>query len=281
MAKAEYNLFTHTNYRAFLKEYYAAMKASTPYFSYRYFSGKAGFRSPNFLKLVMDGQRNLSGEATEKFIKALGFNASEARYFRILVLQNQAQIPEEKDYYTRQILKTKAYKKLKPLKETQYDYYSEWFHIPMRELVARSDFKNDPEWIARQFRPHLTEAQVKESLQKILELGLIAECPERGYKPTEHNISTGDDVTSLAVANYHRKMIAMGAESIDRFDWQDREIASLTLGVSKEQFEKIKERLRDFRKEILSMAEEGGQFDDVVQVNFQMFPVIKKEKGEE
>ena len=51
----------HLDYRVFLGEYDKAAKENLPAFSYRYFSQKAGYRSPVFLKLVIDGQRNLSG----------------------------------------------------------------------------------------------------------------------------------------------------------------------------------------------------------------------------
>ena len=53
----------HTDYRAYLREMVTYLKASRPQFSYRYFSRIAGFTSPNFLKLVAEGQRNLTPDA--------------------------------------------------------------------------------------------------------------------------------------------------------------------------------------------------------------------------
>ena len=47
------------------------LKATKPQFSYRYFSRVAGFSSPNFLKLVAEGQRNLSPKSIAKFAKKL------------------------------------------------------------------------------------------------------------------------------------------------------------------------------------------------------------------
>jgi len=274
------NIFEYTDFRKFLKDYYTEMKERTPYFSYRYFSKLAGFTSPNFLKLVADGKRNLSSEGMQKFVKALKLKAKEARYFRILVLLNQAATPEEKDFYTRQLFKSKVYKMLKPLNKAQYDYYSQWFHIPLRELIGRSDFINDPKWIARQFTPSLSEKDVKDGLETLLKLELIEETDDGSYCKKDHAISTGDEVTSNAVANYHRKMIQMGADSIDKFDPEDREISSLTLGVSKKTSKKIKEMIQDFRKEILGVLEQESEFEDVVQLNFQLFPIIQK-KGDE
>lgn len=272
------NIFEYTDFRMYLQDYYNRMKKETAYFSFRYFSRTAGFTSPNYLKLIMEGSRNLSADGISRFSKAMKLDAKETRYFRLMVLMNQAATAEEKDFYTRQILKSKVYKTLKPLNEAQYDYYSQWFHIPLRELVGRSDFKNDPKWIAPQFTPHLTEAQVKEGLQLLEKLGIITKTENDSYTITDRAISTGDEVTSLAVMNYHRKMMQMAAEALDRFPANERDISSLTMGVSQETAKKIKVMVQEFRKEVIALVNHEQNVEDVVQLNFQLFPIVKGEK---
>lgn len=270
------NIFEYTDFRMYLQDYYKAMKKETAYFSFRYFSRTAGFTSPNYLKLIMEGSRNLSADGISRFSKAMKLDVKETRYFRLMVLMNQAATAEEKDFYTRQILKSKVYKTLKPLNEAQYDYYSQWFHIPLRELVGRSDFKNDPKWIAPQFTPHLTETQVKEGLELLEKLQLITKTENNSYTITDHAISTGDEVTSLAVMNYHRKMMQMAAEALDRFPASERDISSLTMGVSRETAKKIKTLVQEFRKEVIALVNHETNVEDVVQLNFQLFPIVKK-----
>ncbi|MBF0106522.1 MAG: TIGR02147 family protein [Deltaproteobacteria bacterium] len=275
-------IFEYTDYRKFLRDLYEYKKETTPFFSYRYFSKMAGFTSPNYFKLIMDGDRNLSGGAINKFIKALKLNIKEARFFRLLVMMNQADTAEERDFYTRQILKGRVYKTLKPLTQAQYDYYSNWYLIPMRELVGRSDFKIDPKWIARQFTPELSEAQVKDGIKTLLKLGLVEETANGSLTQTDFAITTGEDVASQAVVNYHRHMIQMGAEALDRFEAKDRDISSLTMGVGRETFKKIKAMVHEFRKEIIAVVKEDKNIDDIVQVNFQVFPLaVKKEDDHE
>ena len=41
------------------------------------------------LKLIMEGERNLTEESIEKFVKGLRLKKTEAEYFRILVRFNQ------------------------------------------------------------------------------------------------------------------------------------------------------------------------------------------------
>src|SRR3989338_10129624 len=126
------NIFEFDNYRTYLKELYASLKTAKAPFSFRYFSKKAGFRSPNFLKLVMEGKRNISPESIEKFAQALDLNKEGAIFFRNLVLLNQATTVEERKFYAEQIIRSRFYRKVYPLKQAQFDYYSNWYFIPIR-----------------------------------------------------------------------------------------------------------------------------------------------------
>lgn len=57
------DIYEYLEYRIFLADAYQAGKENVSAFSYRYLARKAGFSSPNFIKLVMDGERNLSMES--------------------------------------------------------------------------------------------------------------------------------------------------------------------------------------------------------------------------
>ena len=53
------SVYEYLDYRQFLRDHFAASKKAKPQYSFRYFSRRAGLSSSNFLKLVMDGKRNL------------------------------------------------------------------------------------------------------------------------------------------------------------------------------------------------------------------------------
>src|SRR3954469_6473209 len=108
-------VFEYSNYRSFLRDLYEFEKAAHRKFSFRYFSKQAGFSSPNFLKLVIEGKRNLSIESIARFAKALKLNKEEATFFRALVLFNQASTTEERGMWVQEILKSRLYRKLHPL----------------------------------------------------------------------------------------------------------------------------------------------------------------------
>lgn len=273
-------VFEYDNYRDYLRDLYGFYKKTKPQFSYRYFSQKAGFRSPNFLKLVIEGKRNLSPESIERFTSALKLNRKETEFFRILVHLNQARTIGEKKLYAEQLMQSRTFRYIHPLRQDQYRYYAEWYNIPIRELTTLSEFSEDPGWIARSLLPPISPQQAQKSLDLLLQLGLLERDESGRLVQADAFISTGDEVTSTSVANYHREMIQKGSEALDRFPGPDRDISSVTMALSEEVFQEIKSLIQKFRKELLAIADQDQRPEGVYQVNFQLFPLAKRAKKE-
>jgi hypothetical protein len=130
------SVFNYVNYRRFLKDYYQQAKAEKKYFSYRYFSRRAGINSPNFLKVVIEGKRNLSSKTIDKFANALGLNRNEAMFFRRLVVFNQAKTASEKqESYI--ILREIANQMRQNSKSADFHgSFEKWYTNVVRELIA-------------------------------------------------------------------------------------------------------------------------------------------------
>jgi uncharacterized protein (TIGR02147 family) len=73
-------------------------------------------------------------------------------------------------------------------------------------------------------------------------------------------------------------MMARASEAIDRVPREEREISSLTLCVSQDALLRLKERIREFRRELLQLAELEGEPERVVQLNFQLFPLSRRDE---
>ena len=273
-------IFEYDNYRTYLKDLYALYKKTKPHFSYRYFSQKAGFRSPNFLKLVIEGKRNLSPESIEKFTKALKLGKKEAEFFRVLVCLNQARTVGEKKVYAEQLMQFRPFRYIHPLRQDQYRYYADWHNVAIRELILLPGFSEDPAWIARRLLPPISPQQAKKALDLLLQLGLLKRDETGRLVQADAFISTGDEVTSTSVADYHRKVIQKGAEALDRFPGPARDISSVTMALSESSFREIKALIQRFRKELLAIADQDHSPEGVYQVNFQLFPLAKGTKKE-
>lgn len=94
------------------------------------------------------------------------------------------------------------------------------------------------------------------------------------------SLSTGPEVQMLNVANFHKEMIKLAGESIERYPSRERDISSLTLSIQREKVGEIKKRIISFRRKLLEMACSDELVDQVIQMNFQLFPLTKPYKKE-
>ena len=85
----------YRDYRKFLSDYYAFKKSHRSGFSFRKFSSKAGLKSPNYLQLVMRGDRNLSEEIAVNVANAMELSISQKKYFISLIRQENAKTDDE------------------------------------------------------------------------------------------------------------------------------------------------------------------------------------------
>ncbi len=90
----------YQDYRAYLRDFYDVKKASDTSFSFKRFSESAQLASPNYLKLVMDGERALTVSNIHRFAEALELTFEGTQYFEALVLRDQIKEPKHKAYYS-------------------------------------------------------------------------------------------------------------------------------------------------------------------------------------
>ncbi len=270
-------VFDFLDYRAFLSESYHYRKQRDKYFSYRYFSKKAGFASPNFLQLVTSGRRNLTNDSIAKVAKGFGLKKNEREYFETLVYMNQAATLEERDHYYRKLIQLKGASEVRKLEKARYDYFSTWYHPVVREVVLFGERNQAAEEIAERMHPKISVKEAEKSLALLEELELIRKDRNGRWEQVEQNVSTGPEVRSLVVANYHRELLRLAAESIERDSPENRDISAVTLSVNRERISELKQRIASFRRELLETASTEERPDQVIQVNIQLFPLTQSE----
>ncbi len=273
------DIFLFYDYRAFLKALFEFNKNQSRRFSHRYIVTRAGFKSPNVLKNVIDGKRNLTFAAAESFAKAFKLDGNSKRYFLALVQYNQAGTATEKENFFQDLIDLRDRENPARLGERQYEVFSHWWHLAIREIVSLPDFQFSPEWVADALSPSITPAEAADSLSLLKTLGLIAQQKDRSWTQVEKTMATDARVKSVMVSQFHREMIRLGGESLSRFQGKEREIGGTTLRVSEPDLEKIKTWLREFRMKILGLASQSAGADKVYQLNFQFFPLVKTKRG--
>lgn len=274
------DIFTYLNYRDYLRDYYMQAKENTSHFSYRYFAKRAGFASSNFLKLVMDGKRNISPQSVDKIAEALGLSGEEHRFLAHLVAFAQAEDAEERAQRLQAITATQRFWDAKPLDGMMFEYLSSWHNVAIRELAARGDFREEPSWIASQLIPSISPSQASQSLELLLKLGLLLRGEDGRITRGEPTLDSGHEVTAVGVRQFHRQMIERGRDAMDSIPARQRDISGMTVCVRADKVAELKRRLRAFREELMDFCDSQEDPDVVLQINMQVFP-LSKARGQE
>lgn len=268
------SVYTYLNYRDYLHDFYEERKKENPSFSYRLFSDKAGFKSKSFLIHVIDGKKNLSLSSIDKLNNILKLPIKQFSYFKDLVAFNQAKKIDEKNMHFEKLCTYNRTNSARYLLQQQYELCSKWYNWTLRELVEQVDFKDDFALLGSLCHPPIPARDTQKAIQQLLDLNIIKKEDGR-YKQTDAIITTGNEVRSLAVSNFHLQNLNLAGESIDTTPSPERDISALVLGLSNKGFEKVKSEITKFRKKLLAIAEQEKEINRVYHVNFQLYPTTK------
>ena len=273
----EVSLVEYSDYRSYLRAYYVRQKKSNPSFSYRSFALRAKLSSPNYLKLVIDGDRRITDKTLPNFIRGLRLAKLEADYFRNLVLYQESEDAEAKAAHLRELarLRSRWGKEEKNIEHDRLEFLRGWHHWVIRELVLLEDFSPDPEWIAKRLRHKITPKEAKESLAVLERLEFI-QIKDGKYIQSEPLSTVGDEVSSLILWNLYCQFFQFAIQSILNDKREDREFGGVTLAISKSRLPEIKALIREFRLEFNRRFSEPEGNDAVYNLGLAFFPLTKE-----
>jgi uncharacterized protein (TIGR02147 family) len=267
------SVFSYTDYRAFLKDFYEARKKDDPHFSHRFIASHVGFDSGYFTK-ILQGKRNISNALIARFAEFLKLKAREAEYFEALVLFNQAAGHSEKKRYLERLMSFGATDAAK-LRRHQYELFDKWYYLAVREILAFYPFSGDYAKLASLTDPQIRPKEAKKAIAALERAGLIRKCASGVFERVEPVWTTGTDTQSVALVNLHRAMADLGKDAFDRFGRKNRSMSTLTLSISAREYDLLVEELEALRRKMLGLARACEKPDRVYQCNLNVFPLSK------
>ena len=272
------DVLEYTSYRQYIADYYADKKAKSA-FTWQEFAKKAGFSSPVYLKYVSEGRFNLSENAVARVTAAMSLLDYEQEYFREMVKFDHAKTDEEKKIFFGKMLAIAAAHKVKIIEADSYRFFEDWKNPVLREL-APSMPGAKPLALAHACRPKITAAEVSESLNFLLKANLLQKDENGNYVQTERSVTTGPlTATPVAVRALHHQMGELALEAIEGVAQSERHFSGLTLGITRDAYEKIVQEIAECRKRIIAIARQDESTEEVYRLNMQFFPLTKKSVG--
>lgn len=271
------DVFRYLEVRAYLGAYYDAMKARGRGFSYRAFSRRVGLSSPNHLKRVIDGERDLTPAMATRYADAIGLQDDARSYFIDLAAFGRAPTAAARDAAYRRLLGYRRVRASHELEVAQAAYHQHWYLPALRELVTLDHAEQDPAWLAVNLLPPVPVDEVRRGLQTLQTLGLLVEDDDGRWVQGNALVTTGPETRGVHIAAFHRAMMQRAAESIDFVPPAERDISSLTFTCSRDTLAEVKRRIVAFRKELIALLADEDHEERVVQLNMQLFPLSRSE----
>lgn len=266
------DIFNFFDYSEYLQAVYDWRKEHEEGFSHRRFSQEAGIKSPNYLLRVLKGERTLSEGYCKKFCNALGLQKNEARYFSTLVLFNNETEVTRKETLLRSLLSLRYRRGIHRIDDKKLQFFSKWYYPVIRELATILNFKDDYNLLARYCIPRITAQQAENAVSYLLKNGFLKTDESGKLFRTDPVISSGDEVSSTILRNYHKQTLTQSIEALNTIEKEDRDISSLTMCVSRKTYSVIKKEIQDFRKRLLQIAKEDDNPEIVCYTGFQLLP---------
>lgn len=281
MGKTVVYLFTmkpiveYSDFRQYMLDYYEERKRRSV-FSWREFSKIAGFTSSSYMKVVCDGKSKLSRIGVERTGAAMGLVGFEMEYFRAMVEFGQAATEEKKKAAYENMLAIAKVHKVRVLEGDLFEFYDSWQNPVVRELAPLMPGATPGE-IAKKCYPEISAAEVQQSLNFLTKAGLLKKAGDSAFVQAETSITGTPDATRLALRGMHRQMSKLATPALD-LPVEQRNFSGVTMGVSRESYERIVKVLDECRRQIIAIAADDKNIDQVYRLNLQLFPLTKNVK---
>ncbi len=267
-------IFNYTDYREYLRDSYTFRKKNDSKFSHRYIALRVGATSSGWFSDIINGRINLTRAFLPKLCRLLGLKQREGDFFELLVNYNQAESLDMKNRYFHKML---TYKEVNPslVNREQFEFYSNWYITAIRELLLTYEFSDNYQSLAKKLDPPIKAFEAKEAVKILISCGLVEKNAQGFYKPINKTITKDSAFRSIHWANFVTSMMKLAMESVDRHEKSQRDISSVTVGLSEQSLDVAREEIAELRKKLLALSEHDGCPQAVYQCNVQLFPLTQ------
>ena len=269
-------IFEYTDYREWIRDAFEDFKKRKSVVSWRYMAMKLEADPGNLLR-VSQGKIHLSVNLIKPTAEFFGLDEKETAYWTELVHFGRAKTDSEalNHYEKMQMLKGIP---LKRLAKKELEFYRHWYYNAIRSIVGICKFKDDYEGLAECCTPAITVDQAKEAIQLLHDLNMISLDRDGFWKVNDTFVSTGGNWRSEAVRAFQQETIRLAGESLERHAPPLRDVSTVTMTFNMDDIALIREKIKEFRSELLRLSQEGTGDNTVFQLNVQLFPLgfVKK-----
>jgi uncharacterized protein (TIGR02147 family) len=274
MSLPELDPCTFLDYRDFLAEFYRVRKESQAWYSYKALGDRVGMDASLVAKVLLKS-RHIAEDSIARFAETCGLTDRLAEYFDAMVRFTKAKEDVEAKEWFEKMLSLRL-PEARRLEGDSYLFYQRWYHTAIRAALDYFPYDgSDSAALAKHLMPAISEESVRESVALLESLQLISRDAQGFFRPTERGVTTGAGWKSVAVHTFQSETLRLALEALDRIPKNQRNYSTLTMSLTEADFAEVKERVRDFRQQLIKFIHSKSQGERVYQMNIQLLPLTE------
>ena len=168
--------------------------------------------------------------------------------------------------------------KVRILGTNEFEYFKSWKNSVLRELAPAMPGAK-PFEMAKACKPSISTNDVADTLAFLQKIGLLEKDYDNAYHQTDKAISINNtDALPVAARNLQRQMGMFALDAIS-LPLSDREMSGITMGITRQGYDKIVKALDEFRQHIADIVANDGDTEQVYRLNLQLFPLTERVRG--
>ncbi|MBO9666502.1 MAG: TIGR02147 family protein [Bdellovibrio sp.] len=271
LARSNLSILEYDNYRIFLNDLISERGRKNASLSLRSFANFTHV-SVSVLSRVLNGERMLTANVAVKIAMSLKFTAKETQHLLNLIDLERATSDDDRAKIFKRM---QGPHKSKILSLETFRLIAEWQHFAIMALTHVKGFRSDAFWIADRLK--ISPTQTKSSVERLMGLNLLR---QEGKKLVvqDTSLQTTIDIPDGAIQESHRQQLQKAQEALSEIEVSLRDFTSLTLNMNLTDLKVAKNKIREFVDDFEKTLEKKPS-DQVFQLNVQLYPLTKIEKG--
>ena len=272
----------YLDYRQFLNDFFEFKKScyqhSRQPYTYAHFAVACGLKAPQYLKMIIERERNLSIKTVTSIAKGIGLKKEEAEEFRLLVLSNQESDTGKRALLFKELMDFRVKQKIRQgqLNASHFKKIPNWAAWVLFESAYTKLNKKDAKALRSFLRNKVSTNDIEQALEPLIKDGLLAYEPDVGFKKLRNLIENAEEIPTELVRSLQSQFMYLALESLHQDPPTEREFGSATLALTQKEFEAIRFKLRQLRKAVqkeTQVARAQAKADRIYQLNIQLYPV--------
>lgn len=218
----------------------------------------------------MNGKAGLSEQRALHLSEKLGLSPSEKEIFVTLALAKFSRSALGKKIASEKLSQYTQITEV--IDEDSMAQITEWHYMALLELVSLNNIEHSVESFAKKL--NIVPEMAGSAIERLERMGMLLRQDDKWVTATPERTTTRD-IPSPAIRKFQHQLIGKAEEALDNQSVERRDFSAAVFAIDKEQLPAMKERIRQFRRELMKEFEATDNKNAVYSFCVQLFELTE------